>query len=179
MTEIETNNNHRELHSSSSVSVIGEGTIYHGDVQFEGVLHINGDFYGNINGCGDLGIGYTGRVKSAIHANNVIVSGLVCGNIIAMGRVGIKSSAIVIGDIQASTLVIEEGAILQSKLKTLDSIEKKKLTATKSTLKQNSRNSNVPVTHESNGTSNSLAPQKELSKAIESPASTNNYSVLD
>ena len=121
MSDIE----HRERYNSSSFSVIGEDAVYSGDVEFEGVLHINGDFYGNIKGNGDLGIGLSGRVRSVIYANNVLISGLVCGNVFALGRVGIKSSAIVIGNICASSLVVEEGSILQGKLEILDSEERR------------------------------------------------------
>ena len=121
MSDIE----HRERYNSSSFSVIGEDAVYSGDVEFEGVLHINGDFYGSIKGNGDLGIGLSGRVRSVIHANNVLISGLVCGNVFALGRVGIKSSAIVIGDICAASLVVEEGSILQGKLEIFDSEERR------------------------------------------------------
>ncbi len=114
MSDLE--NQYRNRYSSASVSVIGEGTVYRGDIEFEGVLHVNGDFYGNINGNGDLGIGLTGRVRSVIRASNVIISGLVFGNIFALGRVAIKSSAIVVGNIHAITLVVEEGSILHGKL---------------------------------------------------------------
>lgn len=114
-----------QRYNSSSFSVIGEDAVYFGDVEFEGVLHINGDFYGNIKGNGDLGVGLSGRVRSVIHANNVLISGLVCGNVFALGRVGIKSSAIVIGNICAASLVVEEGSILQGKLEILDSEERR------------------------------------------------------
>ncbi|MEM9424285.1 MAG: polymer-forming cytoskeletal protein [Spirochaetota bacterium] len=120
-------NEHKGRYNSSSVSVIGEGAIYRGDIDFDGVLHVNGDFHGNIKGNGDLGIGLTGRVRSVIHAGNVIISGLVWGNIFAGGRVAVKSSAIVIGDIQATTLVVEEGSILHGKLEILDSEEPRKI----------------------------------------------------
>ncbi|WGK68356.1 polymer-forming cytoskeletal protein [Candidatus Haliotispira prima] len=125
MSDIE--NQQKGRYNSSSFSVIGEDAIYRGDVEFEGVLHINGDFYGNIEGNGDLGVGLTGRVRSVIHANNVLISGLVCGNVFALGRVGIKSSAIVIGDIQAASLVVEEGSILQGKLEILNGEEQRKI----------------------------------------------------
>ena len=121
-------NQHRGRYNSYSVSVIAEDAVYRGDIEFEGVLHVNGDFYGNIKGNGDLGIGLTGRVRSVIHAGDVIISGLVWGNIFALGRVAVKSSAIVIGDIQASTLVVEEGSILHGKLEIQTQKERQKIT---------------------------------------------------
>ena len=114
-------------YNSSSFSIIGEAAVYRGDVEFEGVLQINGDFFGNIKGNGDLVIGLSGRIRSVVEANNVIISGLVCGNVYALGRVGIKSSAIVIGDIQAASLVVEEGSTLHGKLEILEREEGRKV----------------------------------------------------
>lgn len=96
---------------------MGEGSVYQGDVQFHGVLHINGDYIGRIEGTGDLAVGLTGRVKSVIQAKNVFVSGLVWGNIIANGNVSLSSTAIVFGDIEAASLKVEKGTIIHGKLR--------------------------------------------------------------
>lgn len=101
---------------SSVFSVLGEDANFEGNVNFHGVLHINGDYIGKIDGSGDLAVGLTGRVKSVIHARNVFVSGLVWGEIHAKGKVTLSSSAIVIGSISAGSLYMEEGTILHGGL---------------------------------------------------------------
>ena len=153
--------------SSSSVSVIGENTIYQGDIQFEGVLHINGDFYGNIKGNGDLGVGLTGRARSTIHANNVIISGLVLGEIIAHGRVSVKSSAIVIGNIQAGNLIIEAGSIFQGELKIKNSKEQQKVSKTSAYMTYNNTEEKTETTQTNNSQEQNLSVLQEEAKKKE------------
>ncbi len=180
MSDIE--NQQRGRYNSSSFSIISEDAVYRGDVEFEGVLHINGDFYGKIQGNGDLGVGLTGRVRSVIRVNNAVISGLVCGDLFAQGRVGIKSSAIVVGDIRASSLVVEEGSILHGKLEVLDSEKQRKITkpalsayrknktgesspAIGSALKSSQKSDKQPATQ------NQKTPHSNNNAAAESPES--------
>lgn len=91
-----------ETHIGSSVSL-------HGELKAEGNIRIDGLFEGRIETAGNVIIGRTGQVAADIMARNVLVAGMVRGNIMAHEQLDILASGRVKGDIEASTLHIEEG----------------------------------------------------------------------
>ena len=99
-----------------TVSVINEGSVCRGELEIQGIVHINGDFYGKIQAEGDVAIGHTGRAKCSIKARNVVVSGCIEGDIRISGCLRLHSSAIVVGNIFAASMMIEEGVILNGKI---------------------------------------------------------------
>jgi len=54
-----------------------------------------------------------GRVKATIFAQDVVVLGRIEGEIRATGRVELRDGAVVIGDVFAARLSIEDGAVLR------------------------------------------------------------------
>jgi cytoskeletal protein CcmA (bactofilin family) len=83
-----------------------------GTLKFDGPMRINGKVDGKIiTDNGELVIGKTGTVKAAINTKNVIIEGRVDGNITASDKVVLKQKAQLIGDLQAKTLVVEEGVV--------------------------------------------------------------------
>ena len=93
-------------------SLIGEGTVFRGEVAINGLLRIDGDFAGSIKTKGKVFIGRNGRADCSIQASSVVIGGLVRGDIISKEKVVILSSAVVIGTIQSPRLVAEEGVLL-------------------------------------------------------------------
>jgi excisionase family DNA binding protein len=77
-------------------------------------LRINGEFDGNLTTKGSLTVGETASVKAQIKGENVIISGKVNGTIKA-DNVKLFSTAEVYGDIQATKVSIEEGAIFDGR----------------------------------------------------------------
>lgn len=93
-------------------SIVGEGTNFHGDLALSGLLRIDGDFTGSITTDGKVLIGKNGRAECTIKAGTVVVGGVVRGNIVSAEKVTILSTGMVIGNITAPRLVVEEGVIL-------------------------------------------------------------------
>ncbi len=54
-----------------------------------------------------------GRVRATITAQDVVVAGQIEGEVRAAGRVELRDGAIVLGDVCAARLSIEEGATLR------------------------------------------------------------------
>lgn len=94
-------------------SLIGEGSTFRGDVSIEGMIRIDGDFWGNGETKARLVISPTGRVKATIRAHEVVIGGALKGDVYATGRVTLLETALVIGNIYAPRLVLEEGAVLE------------------------------------------------------------------
>lgn len=98
---------------------IGSSVIVTGDVNSTEDLVIDGEVHGTIKiGNHNLTIGHTAIVVANLSANTVVISGNVSGNVISVGRVELKSTAKVTGDITAPKLVMEDGAALSGKVDT-------------------------------------------------------------
>ena len=83
-----------------------------GTVKFDGPMRVDGKVDGKIiTDNGDLVIGETGTVNADINTKSAIVEGRVDGKITASGKVVLKQKAHLIGDLQAKTLVVEEGVV--------------------------------------------------------------------
>ncbi len=94
-------------------TIVGEGACLVGELTLDGLLRIDGDFSGSIKTSGRVLVGKTGRAECSISADEtVVIGGAVKGNIYSAGKVVILSSGMVIGNIQAKTLVTEEGVLL-------------------------------------------------------------------
>lgn len=63
-----------------------------------------------------LTIGPNARVKADLVAGDVVIYGLVEGNIRVAGRIELRNSAVVTGDIRAERLSIEENATMKGKV---------------------------------------------------------------
>lgn len=97
-------------------SIIGYGTVFNGDLDLTGLLKVDGDFSGSIKADGKVLISRTGRARCSIFANTVVVGGIVKGDIYADSRVVVLSTGMVIGNIRAPRLVIEEGVLINGEL---------------------------------------------------------------
>lgn len=91
-------------------TVIARQVAVKGEISSEGSMRIDGEVEGKLSLKGDLVIGENSRIHGDIKGINILVAGLVKGNIIASGRVEITPTGKVIGDVEANTLVVEEGA---------------------------------------------------------------------
>jgi len=89
-------------------------------VQIKGELTGSEDLYldGSIEGTVDLRdhsliIGPNGKIKAGISARDLVVHGRVEGNITATGRVELRKSCTLIGDVRTQRIVIEDGAFFK------------------------------------------------------------------
>ena len=96
-------------HTSLLNSIIGEGTSFKGEFDLNGLLRIDGDFFGTIRTQGQIIVGLNGRARCNIYAESVVVGGMVSGNIFATDKVVILSTGLMIGNISTPRLIIEEG----------------------------------------------------------------------
>lgn len=101
------NNGSNEIIETS----IGSSVSMRGELKAEGNIRIDGLFEGRIETAGNVIIGRTGKVGADIIARNVLVAGMVRGNIVAHEQLDIITGARVKGDIEAATLHIEEGGL--------------------------------------------------------------------
>lgn len=91
-------------------TVIGEGTVFDGDLSSPEAVRIDGVINGNCTCEKKLILSAAGQVKGNISAQSVIISGKVDGDIVVSGKLELLSTGKIAGNITASSLVIDEGA---------------------------------------------------------------------
>ena len=98
-------------------TVIGRTATFRGDLSSTDDLQVDGEFEGTIRQTGGrLTVGPEARVKASIVAPDVVIHGRVEGDIRATGRVDLRSTAVVLGDIFAERFSIEENASLHGQV---------------------------------------------------------------
>jgi cytoskeletal protein CcmA (bactofilin family) len=102
--------------SGSLTAFIDQGSEFEGKLSFKDTVRIDGKFRGEIASENSLIVGESGEIDAEIHSKTVSISGTVHGNVIALDKVVLHKTAQVHGDIEAPTLVVEEGAKVSGKI---------------------------------------------------------------
>lgn len=105
-------------------TIIGENSFFEGKFYINGELQVDGKFEGTSLFIDTLHVTNKGRIKTNIKANNVIVEGIVIGNIVANNRVLLLPTARVLGNIKTPELIIQHGVVLEGKCTILNDLEK-------------------------------------------------------
>ena len=92
-------------------SIIGEGTRLAGEFDLNGLLRIDGEFFGKVRTKGKVLIGKSGVAVCKIFAGTVVIGGRVKGDIFATERIILLSTGVLIGNIITPRIVIEEGVL--------------------------------------------------------------------
>jgi cytoskeletal protein CcmA (bactofilin family) len=97
------------------LNLIGHGTTIEGKVRSQGSVRVDGRIVGEISAYEGVSIGGSGEVDGNVTAKNITVGGKVRGNLNAQEKLVFLSQAVVQGDIRASRLVVDEGAMFDGK----------------------------------------------------------------
>ena len=108
----------RQAHEASRGStVIGRSVTIRGELSGNEDLYMDGIVEGTITLPGSrLTVGPNARVMADLDARDVVIYGFVEGNIRATGRIELRESAEVQGDIAAERLSIEENASIKGRV---------------------------------------------------------------
>ena len=96
---------------------LGKAVHFEGVIRSECSLHVDGHVKGRIE-APDAGItiGPGGHVEADLVADRVNVDGRVIGSVVALGRLEVRSTGSIQGDVRTSRLVMEEGGLLSGAL---------------------------------------------------------------
>ena len=95
---------------------LGSGTVYHGQLTFQGAVRIDGSFVGEIRSDGTLIVGKDAMVEGKVHVGQLVLSGRVTGEVATSKKAILHRSAILSGNLVAPALVMEEGAVLDGQV---------------------------------------------------------------
>ncbi len=98
-------------------NAFSENTTFNGALKCDTPVYVHGVFDGDIETTDAVMVGRTARVVATIRARDVGVAGIVVGDIVASGRVEVYPGGRVYGDVSATALRIEEGAVFSGQSK--------------------------------------------------------------
>ena len=110
---------------SENATVIGKSVTVRGELSGQEDLYMDGAVEGTISLVGArLTIGPNARVQADLQAQDVVILGQVDGKVRAAGRIELRSSAVVRGDLFAERLSIEENATVKGRVELTESAGK-------------------------------------------------------
>ncbi len=96
-------------------TLLGKGSEFEGKLTFEGTVRVDGKISGEIFSDDVLVVGEGAEVHAEIDIGEIIVQGLIVGNIRAKRSVEIHAPGKVKGDITTPSLQIDKGVIFEGK----------------------------------------------------------------
>ena len=109
-------------------SLIGEGIVLKGSVDFTDGMRIDGEVQGDLMAVRDapslLVIGAKAKVIGKVNAEHVIIVGEVIGPVMCTGLLELQPTARIEGDISYQLLEMHPGAVVEGELKPLKMSEK-------------------------------------------------------
>lgn len=102
------------------VTLIGVDTTIEGHIRYSGELHVNGAIVGQVESEtgneGTLVVSENGVVKGDVRVPNVVIAGVVEGDVHADEQVEVGKQARVCGDMRYKLLKVHNGAVIEGKL---------------------------------------------------------------
>lgn len=112
-------NNDQKIRSARVDTLIGKGTTIDGDLRFSGGLHVEGVIKGNLAADGDdatLILSEHGHIQGEVRIPNMVLNGIIDGDVFASGKVELFEKARVCGDVYYNLLEMAVGAEVNGKL---------------------------------------------------------------
>jgi len=106
-------------HGASGISgdtVIAQGVRVEGEFKSDGNVVIEGEVKGSVASAQHLVVGPHASIVAQVMAGSADISGVIQGNLKVAGKLELRASAEVQGDIWCSELMVESGAVMNGKL---------------------------------------------------------------
>ncbi len=101
-------------------SLVGSGTIFRGDVEFSGVLRVEGKVIGGVWGTGPgvtrLWIEDDASIEGDVRVDQAYIDGLVLGSVRSLGFLELGPNARILGNVYYAHLEIQLGASVGGQL---------------------------------------------------------------
>jgi len=92
-------------------TILGPDATIKGEVSFEKGLRLHGRIEGKVTTQGRLHIAKEAKLMADVNAGSIVIEGEEKGNLTASDRIDLKQSARYEGDLSASRLTVDEGAV--------------------------------------------------------------------
>ena len=102
--------------ASECATVIGNDVVIKGEITVEKGLRVDGTIEGAVTTKGKVHVGKSGSLAAEVNGGSVTIEGKVKGNVTATDRVTLEATSNVSGDLNATKLVVNEGATFVGKV---------------------------------------------------------------
>lgn len=99
-------------------TVLGAGSHFDGLLTFRGAARVDGSITGTIHATGRLVIGPEAHVRAQVEVDELVVAGLLEGEVRAHQRTELMASGRLIGDLVTPRIKVAEGGVLQGRCRT-------------------------------------------------------------
>ncbi len=103
--------------AESMLTIIAAGTTINGDIECAGVLKVEGQIDGTVRQARQVMLAREGAIRGDVTAHEVVVGGVIDGNVVATDRLELQSTAVVNGEISTKSIVVMEGARINGGVK--------------------------------------------------------------
>lgn len=97
-------------------TIIGQSVKVKGDFNGEGNVLIDGEFEGTLKTLGNLSFGAKSNIIAEVYGNNAKILGTVHGNIFLTGSLELGKNSVILGNIQATALSVEQGSTISGQV---------------------------------------------------------------
>jgi len=106
-------------------TLIGEHAHFHGDLEFEGGVRIDGKFEGNIRSHedGTLIVSETAMVIGEVDVPRLVLHGTIRGNVRAGRSLQISTTGRLDGDVEYASMMLAEGAVINGRCNRLGEMD--------------------------------------------------------
>ena len=111
---------------AEGATVIGRSVTINGDVTGNEDVYVDGVVEGTITLLESrLTVGPNAQVRADVKAHEVVIHGSVEGNVLGLGRIELRETAVVKGDLRAERLAIEENASMEGRVELVEPAQPK------------------------------------------------------
>lgn len=99
--------------SAKISSIIGADMVVEGNIKAKDTIRVEGYVTGNVETEGALILSATGKVKGNLKGNNIVIGGVLEGDLVCGGKTEVISTGKVIGNMHTRSLIVDENAVFQ------------------------------------------------------------------
>lgn len=94
-------------------SIIGADMVVEGNIRAKDTIRVEGNVTGNVETEESLILSATGKVKGNVKGNNIVVGGVLEGDLVCGGKTEVISTGKVLGNMHTKSLIVDENAVFQ------------------------------------------------------------------
>ena len=94
-------------------TLVGQGSSFKGDITVHGYFRVDGDFQGSISTEGRILVSPSGRVKGTLTGRDIVVGGVIKGDLYASERITLLATALVVGNVYAPRIRVDRGVLVE------------------------------------------------------------------
>ena len=101
------------LNNYTITTIVGADTVVEGTIITKSSVRIDGTLIGGVSAEGVVILSKNGKIKGNIMAENIVVAGVVEGNMQIREKVNVEPTGEIYGDITTKSLLIDEESVFQ------------------------------------------------------------------